>query len=589
MQMDSPIAVLLVDPEERGHFIIRQLLNSIKNEKYHLKSIFDFQQGISEALSGNFDICLINYNLKNDKAQSFLQVMVDSHCTVPIILLTDYKDSGAGKASLSLGAVDYLNKEEINGPLLERVIRYATERHKIEDKLAKISNQLEYLSAFDLLTGIGNRNQFNTVLPLIVEQCIRNHLSIAIFSLDIDNFSQINDTLGHNAGDLLLQNLVKRLKTNLRKVDTLFRLGGDEFVLVISGLLRKDKIKQLAKKISGLFEAPFMINDHPRQLTASIGVTYSSHKSMRPAESLLKEADIAMYSAKKGGGNNFQFYVNSVAENYVEYFHLIADLKLALPNNELMVYYQPLVSISTNNTIGMEALLRWNHPIYGIISPTVFIPIAEKIGLISAIGEWVLRQACLQKKIWSDLGYTSLLMAVNVSIYQVQQPDFVNKVTDILSSTKIEPSHIELEISESVISKDFEICVKKMTGLRKIGVRFVIDDFGTGYSNLSYLRKFSFDKIKIDKIFIDEITSNKNEQYIVQAIIDMARKMDLEVVAEGVETIEQLEYLRLHHSDQVQGFYYSEPLPPQQCLEFLEQPEKRVLSNFVELRNASRL
>lgn len=472
---------------------------------------------------------------------------------LPAVLITDNPIE-----KNPFGISDSLLKQDLNTPLLDKVIQYTREH---------ISSS-HYLSV-----DIGNRDLFNEKLSFLVERAVRHQHSLALLLLDLDQFQQVNDTFGHHYGDLLLQEVAGRLKNNLRKVDYVFWMGGDEFMIVVEGLLNEQKIIQLASKLINSLIMPFVVDEQQCQISTSIGITIASGNNMRSAEQLSKEAYVAMYRAKKNGRNNFQLYQPDFLAEFLQYSHLMQDLQKALENKEFNILYQPLVSLASNTIIGVEALIRWQHPTLGIIPPSVFIPIAEKTGLILAIGEWVLKEACLQRKTWEDLDLHQMLIAINISIFQLQQPNFVRMVLNIIEMTGINPKMLELEISESVITTNFEDCTKKMQELKEYGIRFVIDDFGTGYSNLGYLKHFPFDKIKIDKMFIDEITSNNREQHIVDAIINMAKKMKLEIVAEGVETEEQVNYLRQHHSLEVQGFYYSEPLSSEECTAKLISPD----------------
>jgi diguanylate cyclase (GGDEF)-like protein len=308
--------VLLIDDDEEEHFITLRLLNSVKNVKYHLKSVYDYKTGLTEILSNQYNVCLIDFRLGSEDGLSLVRESIDKGCLTPLILLTGHGDISIDLNAMEAGAMDYLNKGEINSQMLERVIRYAIERKKNENQLIKINQQLQYLATYDVLTGVLNRNHFNHQLPLIVEQCIRNKQSIGIIFLDLDQFKQINDTLGHSYGDLLLQQVVKRLKDNLRKVDNIFRLGGDEFIIVVDGAINKKKMSILALKIIKLLSKPFKLNDeHICQISASLGITLGSFKNMPSPEQLTKEADIAMYSAKNSGRNNFKIFSHKLTKD----------------------------------------------------------------------------------------------------------------------------------------------------------------------------------------------------------------------------------------------------------------------------------
>ncbi|MDX1837920.1 GGDEF domain-containing response regulator [Legionella taurinensis] len=565
------IQVLLAGDEKKELLRIKKLLSTIKKSRFRVHVVLNPDNALAETLGGHVDVCLVDFVTEPLDGFNLVRKAIGKGSEVPFVVLASEEDSTEASDA---GASDCLNKQELNGQLLDRVIRYTIERKKSEDQLTKVNQQLQYLANYDLLTGLANRNQFNNQLPFIIERCMRQKLSLAVLFLDLDEFKQINDAWGHSYGDLLLRQVAKRLRKNLRKVDNIYRLGGDEFIVVVDGHINEDQVSHLADKIIAILSEPFILNEYKCQMSTSIGISFANFDSMRPSEQLSKEADIAMYNAKKNGRNTYQFYRAEYVDDVLRYTHLTLDLYEALSNNQFRLQYQPLISLDGDVMMGVEALLRWYHPQWGNIPPKVFIPLAEKNGLINPIGEWVMREACMQSRQWQEEGYAPLHMAINIAISQLQHPHFVDTMKNIIQETQVDPSRLELEISESSITTNFHECAQKMSELKEIGVHFVIDDFGTGYSNLGYLKHFPFDKLKIDKLFIDEITSNNNEQYIVEAIINLAKQMNLEVLAEGVETREQLNYLRKHHSDQVQGFYYSEPLDVDVCTRLLAKGNK---------------
>ncbi|WP_133128485.1 putative bifunctional diguanylate cyclase/phosphodiesterase [Legionella nagasakiensis] len=336
------------------------------------------------------------------------------------------------------------------------------------------------------------------------------------------------------------EDLPKNLCSNSNSV---FRLADDKFTIVIEGKISKIKAKQIAQRLIDSLAIPFFLNESEYQISISID---DKRRNVTVAEPLTKE-------------------FNKTPEFDYPETHLAAELQQALDNKEFFLCYQPLFEFSSNNIIGVEALIRWQHPILGTISPRIFIPIAEKTGAIIPIGEWVLKEACLQKKAWSNIGHPDLLMAINISPYQLQQKNFTAIVQNIIKETNVDPGHLEFEISESTLS-DIQNKTKKMLALKEQGIRLVLDDFGTGYSNPDELKNLPFDKIKIDKTLIDEITSNQNKQCLLDAIVETAQDMGAQVVAKGAETLEQVHYLLEHHSDQIQGFYYSKPLTAKACL-----------------------
>jgi len=440
--------------------------------------------------------------------------------------------------------------------------RDVSERKKMEE-------QLIHQAMHDSLTGLPNRVLLLDRIQQAVVQAKRRNLCAGVLLIDLDNFKQVNDSLGHSAGDDLLIMVAKKLSGCVRESDTVTRLGGDEFVIVLSSQLHEDDLMLKAFSLLELFKEPFTICSHNFTISMSIGVSLYPHNGYDP-ETLLKNADAALYYAKEMGKNQIQRYQDEFNKNILQRAQLITELKQALQKEELTLHYQPLVELNTNKILGVEALLRWTHPTLGVISPNVFIPLAEETGLIIQIGEWVLRTACQQNTIWHQLIDAELTIAVNISGLQFQQHNFVELVKGILKETRLDPRFLELEVTESLILKDISMVTKKMSELKALGIRFAMDDFGTGYASLNYLKCFPFDKVKIDKSFVDGITLNSEDSSIVEAIIGMTKTMGIDVLAEGVEKSEQVDFLREHHSNQVQGYYFSPPVNANKLSEMLK-------------------
>lgn len=433
-----------------------------------------------------------------------------------------------------------------------------------------LEGQLLHQATHDSLTGLSNRVLLIDRIQQAIFLAKRNRVQVGILLLDLDNFKEVNDSLGHDAGDDLLKAVAKRLSGFVRESDTVTRMGGDEFVVVLTSHLHEEDLMAKALELRELFLAPCEIKNRKLTVTASIGVSVYPKNGKEP-ETLLKNADAAMYYAKEVGRNNVQFYMSELNEYTLQRAQLTTDLRQALERNEFSLHYQPLVSLNSGKTIGVEALLRWKHPTLGNIPPNRFIPLAEKTGLILPIGEWVLKTACIQCKEWQNSFYPGLHIAINISEYQFRQENFVDSIHKILSETGFDPKFLEFEITESIFMENSQEIFRKMLELKALGIHFSIDDFGTGYSSLNYLKFFPFEKLKIDKSFIDELSSNKENQSIVEAIISMTKTMGLEVLAEGVETQDQVEFLREHHSNQVQGYYFSTPLDAATCEVFLKK------------------
>ena len=420
--------------------------------------------------------------------------------------------------------------------------------------------ELEFQARHDALTGLANRTLLTERLERAISSARHGNTELWVVFVDLDRFKFINDTLGHEAGDALLKVLAERLKLAVREADTVARMGGDEFVLVLPEGSSGDAGLKVIADIMEAIAMPLMIQSHEFFLTCSIGIAaYPSDGGT--AETLTKHADIAMYRAKEMGRNTYQFYTSAMSERTLERLEIEADLRHALERNELSLHYQPQVDLGGAAIVGMEVLLRWNHPRHGMIPPLRFIGLAEEMGLIVPIGAWVLRAACEQTRAWQRAGLGELRVAVNLSPRQFTQKGLTQSIAAILSETGLEPRFLELELTESMVMTDVDHAITILRDLKQLGVHIAIDDFGTGYSSLSYLRRFPIDVLKIDQSFVRDITLGDDGAAIVRTIISLAHSLRLQVIAEGVETPEQLAYLRERGCDQVQGYLFSRPLP----------------------------
>jgi diguanylate cyclase (GGDEF)-like protein len=419
-------------------------------------------------------------------------------------------------------------------------------------------NRIKKLALYDALTGLPNRIELANRFDFTLDISQRNNQIFALMFLDLDHFKEINDTLGHKIGDELLIRASKQIRVTLRKMDTASRMGGDEFVLLLPAT---DAIgaANIAQKLLDEISKPYHVQGNELTVTASIGIALYPIDG-RDHETLSKNADIAMYSAKKEGRHNYQFFTTKLQEYTQRHMQVLHALRHAIERDELEVHYQPQISLHDGHIIGAEALLRWNHPELGSVSPVEFIAVAEKSGMILSIGEWVLRTAIREAKRWQEVGYTNILIAINVSAVQFRHANFPALVSTILEESQLDISYLEIELTESVAMHNPQIAIGIMNDLHERGIKIAIDDFGTGYSSLSYLKKFNVSKLKIDKSFIDDITTDLDDKAIVNAIIKMAHGLGLNVIAEGVETNEQLVYLREQGCDEVQGYYYSKAL-----------------------------
>jgi diguanylate cyclase (GGDEF)-like protein/PAS domain S-box-containing protein len=438
-----------------------------------------------------------------------------------------------------------------------------------ERKLAE--ERIQFLAHHDALTQLPNRTLLNDRLHQAIAKSRRNQDHTAVLFLDLDRFKLINDTLGHHVGDRMLTRVAEMLQGILRETETVARLGGDEFIIVIPELAEVERTATVARKVIDMLTVPLVIDGQVLHITASIGISLYPEDGTDTA-TLLSHADTAMYNAKDRGGNNFQFFTPTMNQVIQERVAVEHDLHLALERGEFVLHYQPQVDCRTGEVTGMEALIRWQHPTRGLVSPFHFITIAEETGLIVPIGEWVLWEACRQTRRWHDAGQTGLRISVNLSARQFQQPDLRERIDAVLRTTGIDPATLELELTESMLMTDPDAATGMLHQLAALGVKMAIDDFGTGYSSLAYLKRFPVTRLKIDQSFVRDISTDLNDAAIVSAVVAMAASLKLEVIAEGVETEEQLRYLAAHGCYDIQGYYFSRPKPAEDFNTFGFEP-----------------
>ncbi|HEY4762983.1 MAG TPA: EAL domain-containing protein [Candidatus Sulfotelmatobacter sp.] len=451
--------------------------------------------------------------------------------------------------------------DRYSAPLVDSKSRYRGRvwyfRDITDRKLAE--GRVQFLAYYDALTGLPNRTLLQDRLQNALAEARRHKYKVALLFLDLDRFKDINDLLGHSVGDLLLQEVAKRLKTSGRQQDTVARLGGDEFLITLTHVKDLPDAAVATERFMDAMTAAFVVQGHSLNVGCSIGVSlFPEHGA--DVETLIKNADAAMYSAKESGRNNFRFFTQDMNAQVVERLNLEKGLRLALAKEELFLMYQPQMDIATGRITGLEALLRWQHPELGLVPPDKFIRIAENSGLIVPIGEWVLRTACAQAQKWQDEGLPAVTVAVNVSAVQFRQEDFCALVRRVLNETGLAKKHLELELTESLLLENADLTLSVVQELKAMGLTLAIDDFGTGYSSFSYLRQFQVSKLKIDRSFIRDVAVNPDDAAITAAIISMAKSLRLKVIAEGVEDEAQMSFLRAHHCDEIQGYYFCRPL-----------------------------
>lgn len=435
--------------------------------------------------------------------------------------------------------------------------------------------QLERLARYDVLTGLANRSVFQSELQHCIAQAGRNGQTGALLLLDLDNFKDVNDSFGHPAGDLLLEQVAQRLASRTRETDMVARLGGDEFAIIANNLSDADGASVIAQTVGDALSQPFQINGAEIFTAASIGITLFPEDG-RHRDVLMKNADMALYHAKNSGRGKYGFYNAELNQRALRRKELERALRAAVESDQLTLKFQPKVDILQGKVVGVEALLRWDHPELGPISPTEFIPIAETSGLIVPMGDWVLRKACEQNFVWQAAGLPPVPIAVNLSAVQFKRTDLVEAVGWLIEDLGVDPSWLELEITESMIMENVDSTVKALHGLHDIGVTLAIDDFGTGHSSLAYLKRFPMDKLKIDRSFVNDVVDDADDAAIAQIIINLAKQLNLQVIAEGVETVPQLEFLRQNGCDVVQGYHFSPPIDAEAFIDWYSEFHRNV-------------
>jgi diguanylate cyclase (GGDEF)-like protein/PAS domain S-box-containing protein len=438
--------------------------------------------------------------------------------------------------------------------------------------------KLNHLAYHDALTDLPNQVLFKDRLKQAIAYSRRTDQMHAVLLLNLDRFKTINDSLGYTAGDRLLQSVAQRLTSCVRESDTVARFGSDEFAVLLTQISRAQDAANAARAIKEVLDQAFIFDEQEVFISTSIGISLYPHDD-RDTAGLLKAAGVALDRAKVEGGNSYQFYTAGGTTRALKQLVLESNLRGALERSEFVVHYQPQVTIPDFHLVGMEALVRWKHPSLGLLYPSEFVTLAEESGLIIPLGDWVMRAACLQNKAWQDAGLAPMRLSVNFSARQFQQPAFISTVAEILKETNLDPRWLELELTESSIMKEPEQAIEKLHELKLMGIRVAIDDFGTGYSSLNYLKRFPIDTLKIDKTFVSDVCKDPHDTAIVRAIITLGHALDLTVIAEGVETQEQLQYLTSLGCDVVQGFLFSKSLPAPVFEELLVEQRRAAASS----------
>jgi diguanylate cyclase (GGDEF)-like protein len=543
------LRVLSIEDNPGDAILVREMLRDASPDGFHLENADRLSTAVTSLLAGAVDCVLLDLSLPDAEGLEALAQVRTIALDVPIIVLTGRTDEVLAVQAVHEGAQDYLIKGQVDARLLSRSINYAIERKRAEVELA-------HQAMHDALTGLPNRALFYDRLGQALNRVGRQGSAVAVLFLDLDRFKLINDSLGHGAGDKLLVSVAERLAGVLRAGDTAARFGGDEFVILCEDVSGERQAIAIAERIAAELDAPFVIDSDEVFAHTSVGIALATEPGARP-EALIRDADAAMYRAKERGGGLYEVFDDAMRERAVRRMATENALHRALDRGEFVMHYQPIVHMATGALYGVEALARWQHPDRGLVMPGEFIEAAEETGLIIALGAWAFEAACRQSAIWGS----DVMMSVNLSARQCTHPDLVATFGKILAHTRADPAAVSLEITETALMEDIELSTATLSALKELGLRLALDDFGTGYSSLRALQHFPVDVVKIDRSFIEPIERDPQEAAIVAAVISLSHALGLRTVAEGIETIAQVDRLRALGCDLAQGFYFAKPGP----------------------------
>lgn len=595
--------ILLIEDNPGDAKLIEHMLKEASGFEYEIAWAEDLPAGVERLRLGQADVVLLDLGLPGSSGLQTLQRLQSQVSQTPaLVVLSGLSDEDVAMQAVQSGAQDYLIKGQVDSSLLIRSIRYAIERSQAREALQRAHAELEqrviartaelaktvdalhaeiaerklaeerirYMAHFDALTGLPNRVLLQDRLRQALAYAHRARARVAVLFIDLDYFKHVNDSLGHQIGDSLLRMVADRLRDCVRDGDSVARLGGDEFILSLPLLSGGGDAAMVAQKVLNALGKPFVVDGHELHASASIGISVYPDDG-KDVETLMSAADTAMYHAKEKGRRNYQFFTQALNKAVQQRLAIENRLRQALARNELDLYYQPQVNMEKGTIFSAEALLRWHQPGRTPVSGGSFISVAEESGLILSIGEWVLRQACRQLKRWHKAGFTDMRVAVNLSPRQFHQPHLVRTIGQILSEADLPGHSLDLEITESILMQKNDDTIATLKGISDLGIQLSVDDFGTGYSSLAYLQRFPVNALKIDQSFVRDIGNDQNATALVTAIIAMANSLHMKVLAEGVETSQQINFLTSRGCPAGQGFYYSEALPADAFINFLQK------------------
>lgn len=567
-----PIRILLVDDDIAQHSQFVRLIEGLAGVQHQLHWCSNFSDALPSFQTGAYDVIFLDASKDHLMSRRLLSAALSQGCTTPIVMLCNPQRPELKNKVLAAGAMDALFKGDIDAEILERVIRYAT----MQNIQTRRSSGESPPVCFDPLTGLPNRQLFMDRLAQAVSRAERDSGHLALFCFDLDGFKKVNDSFGHDAGDQLIEMIAERLHKCVDKTDTVARIGGDEFAVIVDAIEHKADLANIAQKLTDVMASPFVLGGHKVIVSSSLGIAVYPEAG-EGSDALLKNADLAKQKAKTMEGCAYRFYNDQINVEAMSQLYREADLRRGLRRHEFELYYQPRIALSTGTIIGMEALIRWRHPVRGLVMPDDFIPLAEETGLISPIGYWVVRQACADIKAMDEMGLQSLDVAVNLSFRQFQDEKFLEHTTEIIFSSGIDPKRLEFELTETAIMVNADETHRCMRSLNQLGPTFSLDDFGTGYSSFAHIQRLPINSLKVDRCFIKNVTDNSEDAMIVKAMINLAHSLNMTVVAEGAETAAQMTFLRNHHCDQVQGFYFSPAVTFEDMIQLIMNDERVVV------------